>query len=99
MEKYLFTAVDEGVVVLEAKNDQKANIIAKGSEKVVIKAVNPIASESAPYKGAYEVTPTMGEQVLPTRSKTMRDDVTVHAIPYTQTTNESGGYTAIIAAS
>lgn len=99
MEKYLFTAVDEGIVVLEAKNDQKANIIAKGSEKVVIKAVNPIASENAPYEGVYEVTPTMGEQVLPTRSKAMRDDVTVHAIPYTQTTNESGGYTAIIAAS
>lgn len=52
-----------------------------------------------PYEESYEVTPTMGEQVLPTRSKTMRDDVTVHAIPYTQTTNESGGYTAIIAAS
>ena len=51
------------------------------------------------YEGTYEVTPTMGEQVLPSRARTMRDDVTVHAIPYTQTTNESGGYTAIIAAS
>ena len=49
-----------------------------------------------PYEESYEVTPTMGEQVLPTRSKTMRDDVTVHAIPYTKTTNPSGGYTAII---
>ena len=52
-----------------------------------------------PFTGSYEVTPTMGEQVLPTRSKTMREDVTVHAVPFTQTTNESGGYTAIIAAS
>lgn len=52
-----------------------------------------------PYAGSYEVTPTMAEQVLPTRSKTMRDDVTVHAVPFTQTSNPSGGYTAIIAAS
>ena len=52
-----------------------------------------------PYTGSYEATPTMAEQVLPTRSKTMRDDVTVHAIPFTQTSNPSGGYTAIIAAS
>ena len=49
-----------------------------------------------PYEESYEVTPNMAEQVLPTCSKTMRDDVTVHAIPYTMTTNQSGGYTAII---
>lgn len=99
MEKYLFTAIDEGTAVLEAKDTQTANVIAKGSEKVVIKAVSSLAGKGIPYKEAYEVTPTMEEQVLPTRSKVMRDDVTVHAIPYTQTTNESGGYTAIIAAS
>lgn len=64
-----------------------------------VEAKSGILVGETPYTEAYEVTPTMGEQVLPTRSKTMRDDVTVHAIPYTQTTNESGGYTAIIAAS
>lgn len=50
-----------------------------------------------PYEESYEVTPTTGEQVLPTRSKTMRDDVTVHAIPYHEATNDSGGYTVSIA--
>ena len=50
-----------------------------------------------PYQESYEVTPTTGEQVLPTRQKTMRDDLTVHAIPYVETTNESGGYTVSIA--
>ena len=49
-----------------------------------------------PYTGRYEVTPRVSEQVMQTRAKTMSDDVTVHAIPYTRTTNTSGGYTAII---
>ena len=58
-----------------------------------------LSGDGTPYAGSYEATPTMAEQVLPTRSKTMHDDVTVHAIPFTQTSNPSGGYTAIIAAS
>ena len=43
-----------------------------------------------PYTDSYEVTPTTGEQVLPTRAKTMADDITVHAIPYMETSNEYG---------
>lgn len=50
-----------------------------------------------PYDGSYEVTPTTGEQVLATRAKTMRDDMTVHAIPYHEASNDSGGYTVSIA--
>ena len=46
-----------------------------------------------PYEGSYEVTPTSGEQVLPTRSKTMGDDLTVHAVPCSATSNDAGGYT------
>ena len=42
------------------------------------------------YEGPYEVTPTRSEQTLATRAKTMRDDVTVHEIPYYQTTNPYG---------
>ena len=64
-----------------------------------VDVVSGVLAGGTPFTGSYEVTPTMGEQVLPTRAKTMREDVTVHAVPFTQTTNESGGYTAIIAAS
>ena len=64
-----------------------------------VDVVSGVLVGGTPFTGSYEVTPTMGEQVLPTRAKTMREDVTVHAVPFTQTTNESGGYTAIIAAS
>ena len=50
-----------------------------------------------PYAGSYEVTPDADGEVLPTRSKTMSDDVTVRPIPYVETTNEAGGYTVSIA--
>ena len=33
------------------------------------------------YKGNYDVTPNVGEQVLPTKGKYMVDDVTVNPIP------------------
>ena len=50
-----------------------------------------------PYTGTYEVTPSTSEQTLATRRKLMREDVTVHQIPYVETTNEQGGYTISIA--
>ena len=42
------------------------------------------------YDGAYAVTPASSEQTLETTGKTMREDVTVLAIPYFETSNESG---------
>lgn len=96
--KYVFEVIDDGTTVLSVSEPDKVTVTAKDDgETAVIKIADN--HQGLPYTGEYEVTPTMGEQVLSTRSKTMRDDVTVHAIPYTQTTNESGGYTAIIAAS
>lgn len=50
-----------------------------------------------PYEYGYEVTPTAEGMVLPTRAKTMADDLTVHPIPYLETTNDSGGMTVSIA--
>lgn len=49
------------------------------------------------YYGSYEVIPTTDEQVLHTKSKYMEDDVTVRAIPYFETSNQTGGDTVYIA--
>jgi len=49
------------------------------------------------YDGPYEVTPmpyTM--QILPTSNLVMSEDVNVKEIPYYETSNTSGGYTATI---
>ena len=76
------------------------------SQKGVVTARNPsytvgttsgVIVGCVPFTESYEVTPTSSEQVLPTRLKTMRDDLTVHQIPYHQTSNDAGGYTVSIA--
>lgn len=48
------------------------------------------------YTGSYEVDPRKVEQILETKNKSMRDDVTVNPIFYAETTNLSGGLTAVI---
>ena len=57
----------------------------------------PQVIEAETYDGAYEVTPkAFDETVLETEHKLMQHDVTVLEIPYYETSNLSGGYTAII---
>ena len=47
-----------------------------------------------PYTGTINVVPTAYEdQVLPTATKALLDDITVEEIPYAETTNDSGGIT------
>lgn len=48
------------------------------------------------YEGEYIITPETSAQTLPTKQKQMRDDLTVLAIPYYETTNETGGNTVYI---
>lgn len=48
------------------------------------------------YAGPYEVDPRKIEQVLETADKSMLEDVIIHPIFYAETTNLSGGLTAII---
>lgn len=50
-----------------------------------------------PYTGDYWVTPKIYTPVtLPTKSKTMKDDVTVLKIPQYEVSNEAGGNTLIM---
>ena len=42
------------------------------------------------YGGEYVVTPSIVEQTLPTRNKTLAGDVTVEAIPYYEVSNDTG---------
>lgn len=44
-----------------------------------------------PYEGPYEVIPKPWlDQVLPTKDKTMTDDVTVFEVPYAEVANPHG---------
>lgn len=48
------------------------------------------------YDGAYEVIPNLFEQTLVTNNKKMKNDVTIHATPYSEVSNDAGGYTLTI---
>lgn len=48
------------------------------------------------YAGPYEVTPANHEQSLRTADKHMRRNVTIHKVPYYETSNEGGGVTVSI---
>lgn len=48
------------------------------------------------YTGSYNVTPRKVEQILGTKNKSMRDDVTIDPINYSEVTNPQGGLTATI---
>ena len=48
------------------------------------------------YLGDYEVDPRKVEQTLETKNKSMRGDVVIHPIFYQETSNLSGGLTAVI---
>lgn len=48
------------------------------------------------YEGEYVVTPGVYYKQLPTKGKTMRENLTMRAIPYSETANTAGGSTVYI---
>lgn len=58
--------------------------------------INDCADGVPIYPGPYEVTPHSYEQTLETAQQLMMDNVTVHEIPYWETSNLSDGLTAYI---
>ena len=63
-------------------------VISGGSGSIELGVEN--GHTTAWYEGPYEVTPTRSEQLLATEHRTMRGDVTVHEIPYYETSNPYG---------
>ena len=62
------------------------------------KGVQPITEYvgGEEYRGAYEVTPKIEAQTMPTKDKFLVDDMTVKAIPFFNVSNTSGGNTVFI---
>lgn len=58
--------------------------------------INVITITGDEYEGPYIVDPTFEQQMLATRNKTMRDDVTVHRIDVSSVENPAGGNTVYI---
>lgn len=88
--KTTYTDVDVEII-------QNGNLVETDAAASVI--VRTIKTGEEEYDGDYIVTPETISQKLETKNRIMSDDVTVLAIPFFETTNLGGGYTAIIGGS
>lgn len=76
----------------------KVSAAVKEPEKLAVALGEAVVVEKGNadyYDGAYDVTPPAAQR-LPTRSKTMRDDVRIDMIPTREIPNAAGGVTFIV---
>ena len=59
------------------------------NSKVTFESSSGISPDE--YHGTYEVTPDTSEQSLATKDKILRQDLTIHKIPYYAVDNPAGG--------
>lgn len=82
-----------GVVVQTSKPEP---IRVSTSERVRI-PISACIPEPETYSGSTEFTPSYTEQVVPTKDKLMKNDLTIKEIPVYKTKNAAGGYTIYVA--
>ena len=76
---------------IELQTEEEQTAVLTMGDATIISQVYP------DYEGPYIVTPILNnDTILETQEKTMRDDITVKAIPVVQTTNPYGGQTVVI---
>ena len=91
-------------MIIASKKSIKGSIASKKSIKGSITTNEKISGfvnvggmiRQESYDGSYEVTPTIEQQILQTKNKTMIDDLTIKSIPYSEVTNTSNGITVTI---
>ena len=92
--------VEGGVLHLDVEFLQGSQLLpldlSESSQTIDIELVGGGSGRLPNYTGAYVVDPRKVEQVLETKNKSMRDDVTVNPIFYAETSNLGGGLTAVI---
>ena len=79
---------------LNISNNASAALSVSGSAAIPFKINGRI--EYPIYRGPTTVIPNLVTQTLMTDAHVMPDNVTVKPIPYQETSNPAGGYTAII---
>lgn len=78
---------------LKLVSNLRTNLNITGSLRTItdIKGnINSSTTTYPDYAGSYEITPIDDEQILNTKNKITREDITVKKIPYFQTSNEYG---------
>ncbi len=85
------------MITLEIIEKQQEIILEIEKEKEIEISVESGTGGMLPYyDGEYEFTPRTTEILIPTKNKSMVDDVTIFQIPYKEVSNPEGGHTVTI---
>lgn len=90
---------DQKIVVRESNGSQDIGVENTPVQGVDIEqdiVLVTVYKDAPLYEGAYEVTPKVTEQTLPTTKKLLEKDVKIEKIPYCEVSNNSGGTTVTI---
>ena len=82
--------------MVNTKRIEDNNAIIQACIDKVNELSRPEVIELPEYEGEYTITPSIEEQTMETKNKTMSEDVTILAIPYAEVTNNTGGMTVTI---
>lgn len=87
------TVIDDNTIHLNGSvKDETAHLkisIKESAEKISGKlGIGGLATKK--YTGSYAIIPSSEHQILPTKRKMMIDDLEIKAIPYYETSNETG---------
>lgn len=66
------------------------------SEEIEIKVESGTGGMYPYYEGAYQFVPKTTEMIIPTKQKSMKEDLTIYQIPYKEVSNPEGGKTITI---
>lgn len=89
--------MDKIKIILRKENDIKISFGKDNGEiKLDFKDKIVLGEQYQDYEGEYEVTPRTVAQVLPTKEKNMKDNVTVKEIPFYEVDNLQNGKTVYI---
>lgn len=86
----------EGSIHISKKQDLNGDISSKNSIEGRVNVGGVIEKTPDYYEGSYEIKPTNDEQILPTKDKTMKEDLTVDPVSFIEVGNTAGGTTVII---
>ena len=86
-------------IKLNVLNSNGSNSFGDGQLRAKINCIQYVEKivDAVYYDGSYNVTPKLETQILETKQKFMKNNVTIKEVPVFRTTNSSGGTTVYIA--
>lgn len=89
----MLKAVVKSQLIHSVKAEVTTNILGLISAEINSSIVGGVYKK---YEGSYLITPTLTSQTLPTKERSLKEDIIIYPIPIRRFENEYGGETVII---